>query len=41
MTAGRILGLDNGLRITKETAYTGRGIEVAPHRAFTVSRAAA
>ncbi|GJN91570.1 hypothetical protein Rhopal_004593-T1 [Rhodotorula paludigena] len=25
--AGRIIGLNEGLRITKETAYTGRGVE--------------
>ncbi|KAK4054854.1 hypothetical protein OIV83_000778 [Microbotryomycetes sp. JL201] len=30
--AGRVLGLNDGLRITKETAYTGRGVEVAPIR---------
>lgn len=36
LTAGRVLGLNDGLRITKETAYTGRGVEVGPIRRFTV-----
>lgn len=32
--AGRIVGLNEGLRITKETAHTGRGVEVAPLNRF-------
>ena len=34
--AGRVIGLNDGLRITKETAYTGRGVEIAPSRQFQV-----
>lgn len=33
---GRVVGLNKGLRITRETAYTGRGIEVAPLNRFRV-----
>lgn len=32
-----MLGLNEGLRITRETAYTGRGVEVAPLNRFKVS----
>lgn len=35
---GKVLGLNEGLRITKETAYTGRGVEIAPLNRFRVSR---
>ncbi|KAM0793184.1 hypothetical protein ACM66B_000655 [Microbotryomycetes sp. NB124-2] len=36
--AGRVLGLNDGLRITKETAYSGRGIEIAPARVYQTPR---
>lgn len=33
---GRVVGLNEGLRITRETAYSGRGVEVAPLNRFRV-----
>ncbi|KAK4058086.1 hypothetical protein OIO90_000825 [Microbotryomycetes sp. JL221] len=36
--AGRVIGLNDGLRITRETAYTGRGVEIAPLRAYQTPR---
>lgn len=33
---GKVLGLNDGLRITRETAYTGRGVEIAPLNRFRV-----
>ncbi|GAA5861515.1 hypothetical protein JCM3774_000276 [Rhodotorula dairenensis] len=35
---GKVLGLNEGLRITKETAYTGRGVEIAPLNRFRTPR---
>ncbi|BGP44730.1 hypothetical protein JCM10450v2_000544 [Rhodotorula kratochvilovae] len=35
---GRVLGLNEGLRITRETAYTGRGVEIAPLNRFRTPR---
>ncbi|BGP12676.1 hypothetical protein JCM10213v2_008178 [Rhodosporidiobolus nylandii] len=35
---GKVLGLNEGLRITKESAYTGRGVEVAPVNQFKTPR---
>ncbi|GAA6047144.1 hypothetical protein JCM3770_006922 [Rhodotorula araucariae] len=35
---GRVLGLNGGLRITRETAYTGRGVEIAPLNRFRTPR---
>lgn len=34
--AGRVVGFNSGLRITKETAYTGRGLEVGPLAQYRV-----
>lgn len=34
--AGRVVGLNSGLRITKESAYTGRGLEVIAHSNYRV-----
>lgn len=39
VAGGKVLGLNDGLRITKETAYTNRGMEIAPVNRFRVSRA--
>ncbi|KAL8278570.1 hypothetical protein RQP46_009062 [Phenoliferia psychrophenolica] len=36
--AGRIVGLNAGLRITKETAYTNRGLEVGAHTSYRTPR---
>ncbi|GAA5922599.1 uncharacterized protein JCM15063_003358 [Sporobolomyces koalae] len=36
--AGRVLGLNEGLRITRETAYTGRGVEIAPLNRYKTPR---
>ncbi|GAA5950440.1 hypothetical protein JCM3765_004549 [Sporobolomyces pararoseus] len=36
--AGRVLGLNDGLRITRETAYAGRGLEIAPLNRFKTPR---
>ncbi|GAA5907948.1 nuclear exosome regulator NRDE2 [Sporobolomyces salmoneus] len=36
--AGRVVGLNDGLRITRETAYTGRGVEVAPLNRYKTPR---
>ncbi|GAA6004312.1 hypothetical protein JCM10207_000663 [Rhodosporidiobolus poonsookiae] len=35
---GKVLGLNEGLRITKESAYTGRGVEIAPQNRFKTPR---
>ncbi|GAA5834455.1 hypothetical protein JCM9279_004321 [Rhodotorula babjevae] len=35
---GRVVGLNEGLRITRETGYTGRGVEVAPLNRFRTPR---
>ncbi|GAA5826903.1 hypothetical protein JCM11251_002152 [Rhodosporidiobolus azoricus] len=35
---GKVLGLNEGLRITRETAFTGRGVEVAPMHRFKTPR---
>ncbi|GAA5980700.1 hypothetical protein JCM10908_001742 [Rhodotorula pacifica] len=35
---GKVLGLNEGLRITRETAYTGRGVEIAPLARFRTPR---
>ena len=34
--AGRVVGLNGGLRITRETAYTGKGVEIAPLNRYRV-----
>ncbi|GAA6015188.1 hypothetical protein JCM11491_000498 [Sporobolomyces phaffii] len=36
--AGRVLGLNDGLRISRETAYTGRGVEIAPLNRYKTPR---
>ncbi|CEQ42109.1 SPOSA6832_03893, partial [Sporobolomyces salmonicolor] len=36
--AGRVIGLNDGLRITKETAYSGRGVEIAPLNRYKTPR---
>ncbi|KAK4703296.1 nuclear exosome regulator NRDE2, partial [Phenoliferia sp. Uapishka_3] len=36
--AGRIVGLNSGLRITKESAYTNRGLEVGAHTGYRTPR---
>ncbi|GAA5887659.1 hypothetical protein JCM5296_004450 [Sporobolomyces johnsonii] len=36
--AGRVIGLNEGLRITKETAYSGRGVEIAPLNRYKTPR---
>ncbi|KWU46645.1 DUF1740-domain-containing protein [Rhodotorula sp. JG-1b] len=35
---GKVLGLNEGLRITRETAYTGRGVEIAPLNRYKTPR---
>ncbi|KPV78517.1 uncharacterized protein RHOBADRAFT_50976 [Rhodotorula graminis WP1] len=35
---GRVVGLNEGLRITRETAYTGRGVEISPLNRFRTPR---
>ncbi|BGP21464.1 hypothetical protein JCM10295v2_000339 [Rhodotorula toruloides] len=36
--AGKVIGLNDGLRITRETAYSGRGVEIAPVNRFKTPR---
>ncbi|GAA6058551.1 hypothetical protein JCM10212_006990 [Sporobolomyces blumeae] len=36
--AGRVLGLNDGLRITRDTAHTGRGVEIAPLNRYKTPR---
>ncbi|SCZ90792.1 BZ3500_MvSof-1268-A1-R1_Chr1-3g02255 [Microbotryum saponariae] len=38
VSAGRVVGLNEGLRITSDTAYTGRGVEIGPMRRFRTPR---
>ncbi|SCV68709.1 BQ2448_830 [Microbotryum intermedium] len=38
LLAGRVVGLNEGLRITRDTAYTGRGVEIGPLRKFRTPR---
>ncbi|BGP52880.1 hypothetical protein JCM8202v2_000437 [Rhodotorula sphaerocarpa] len=38
VAGGKVLGLNDGLRITKETAYTNRGMEIAPVNRFRTPR---
>ncbi|GAA6036634.1 hypothetical protein JCM8097_001263 [Rhodosporidiobolus ruineniae] len=35
---GKVVGLNEGLRITRETAYSGRGVEIAPIHRFRTPR---